>query len=181
MQNMIHLFWDVENGGFYFIGNDGEVLISREKEIYDGALPSGNSVAAVSLVRMAFLTGQMDFLDKAEDMLAAFYGDMDRYPSGGTHFLQSLLLRETPAKEVVVLGTDDDQDRTKLLSKLQAEFSPNVFILTSDSPASFSNIAPFAAKYKQIDSKITVYVCENFSCHKPTTDTDEALQTIFKF
>src|SRR5699024_5615268 len=71
--NMINLFWDDEDGGFYFNGNDSETLISREKEIFEGALPSGNSVAAVLFTRLSSLTGDMSYQEKVETMHSSFY------------------------------------------------------------------------------------------------------------
>lgn len=175
--SMIDLFWDVENGGFFFNGDDSEELISREKEIYDAALPSGNSVAGVMLVRLSFLTGEMKYLDKAEEMYATFYEDIKRYAPGSTYFLQSLLLTENPTKEVVILGAESDTERKKLLAQLQEQFLPNVTVLAGES-ADFTDIAPFAAAYKQIDNQTTVYVCENFACQRPTTDVAEAMRAI---
>src|SRR5699024_6992477 len=101
--DMIDLFWDTEQGGFFFNGHDSEKLLSREKEIYDGALPSGNGVAAVMLAKMGFLTGETVYLDKLEEMYYTFYDDVSEVPVAGIHFIQSLLLMENRTKEVVVL------------------------------------------------------------------------------
>ncbi|MGY0692095.1 thioredoxin domain-containing protein [Virgibacillus sp. FSP13] len=176
--NMIDLFWDKENGGFFFNGNDSEELISREKEIYDGALPSGNSVAALMLVRIGFLTGETKYLDKNEEMYATFYDDIERHAPGSTQFLQSLLLTENPTKEVVILGTENDPDRKKLLTQLQEEFLPAVTVLTGETAEGFAEIVPFVVEYKQIGDTTTVYVCENFACKQPTTDVEKALRNI---
>src|SRR5690625_6690627 len=86
---MIALSWDEKDGGFYFSGDDSETLISREKEVYDGALPSGNSVAAVMLTRMGYLTGETKYLDKAEEMYYTFYEDMKGRSEEHTSELQS--------------------------------------------------------------------------------------------
>ncbi|MBT2218123.1 thioredoxin domain-containing protein [Virgibacillus dakarensis] len=176
--SMIDLFWDNDHGGFYFNGNDSEELISREKEVYDGALPSGNSVASVQLVRLGFLTGEAKYRDKAEEMYSAFYQDLHQYAHASTHFLQSLLLTENPTKEVVILGDEIDPDREKLLSRLKEQFLPHVTILASESAEDFAGVASFAAEYKKIGDKTTVYVCENFACKQPTTDVNEALHNI---
>ncbi len=176
--SMIDLFWDNDHGGFYFNGNDSEELISREKEVYDGALPSGNSVAAVQLVRLGFLTGEAKYRDKAEVMYSTFYQDLHQHAHASTHFLQSLLLTENPTKEVVILGDEIDPDREKLLNQLKEQFLPHVTVLASESAKDFAGVAPFAAEYKKIGDKTTVYVCENFACKQPTTDVNEALHNI---
>ncbi|HLR67639.1 thioredoxin domain-containing protein [Virgibacillus alimentarius] len=177
---MIGLFWDETDGGFYFSGDDSEVLISREKEIYDGALPSGNSVAAVMLMRLGYLTGELKYLDKVEEMYYTFFKDLDGYGLASAYFMQSLLLTENPTKEVVVLGAADAPERKQLLEMLHEKFLPNVTAIVSDQADHFSGIAPFAAAYKQIDQKTTIYVCENFSCHQPTSDIEHAKHMILE-
>ncbi|WP_369419895.1 thioredoxin domain-containing protein [Lentibacillus daqui] len=176
---MIDLFWDHKNGGFFFNGHDSEELISREKEIYDGALPSGNSVAAVMLVRLASLTGEMEYQEKTEEMYAIFFNDINHYALGSTFFLQSLLLTEQPTKEVVVVGKGNDPARQELLTELHGQFLPDISVLVGESAEELSSVAPFAAAYKKIDNQTTIYVCENFACQQPTTDIEKALKMIY--
>ncbi|TFJ94274.1 thioredoxin domain-containing protein [Lentibacillus salicampi] len=173
--DMIDLFWDNKQGGFFFIGDDSEKLLSREKEIYDGALPSGNSVAAVMLAKMGYLTGDTAYLDKLEDMFHTFYDDISHVPAAGIHFIQSLLLTENPTKEVVMLG-----DANPFKTELQQAFLPDVTLLASHHAAQLAEAAPFTSGYKQLDDQVTIYVCENFACHQPTTDTEKAWEYIQK-
>ncbi len=177
-QEMLELFWDEANGGFYFTGKDAEQLIVREKEIYDGALPSGNSVAAVQMIRLARLTGDLQLLDKAEKMYLTFKRQVEAYESGHTFFLQGLLLFAMPAKEIVIFGKKGDEKRERLLKQLQKAFVPNYTVLVAEHPSDFSAIAPFAAEYKQIGEETTVYICENFACLQPTTDVEAALKQL---
>jgi uncharacterized protein YyaL (SSP411 family) len=179
-QEMIELFWDEENGGFYFTGKDAEQLIVREKEIYDGALPSGNSVAVVQMIRLARLTGDLQLLDKAEAMYSTFKRQVEAYESGHTFFLQGLLLFEMPTKEIVIFGKKGDEKREQLLKQLQKAFIPNYSVLVAEHPSDFSTIAPFAAEYKPIGDETTVYVCENFACQKPTTDVAAVIKQLFE-
>lgn len=167
--DMIDLFWDTEQGGFFFNGHDSEKLLSREKEIYDGALPSGNGVAAVMLAKMGFLTGETVYLDKLEEMYYTFYDDVSEVPVAGIHFIQSLLLMENRTKEVVVLG-----DKDQFTGELQRAFLPDVTLLVSDDPEQLAEVAPFTSEYKQLNDQMTVYVCENFACHQPTIDPEKA-------
>ena len=81
-QMMIEYFWDEERGGFYFSGRENETLISRPKELYDGATPSGNSVAALNLLRLARMTGKTDLENKTERLLGAFCRGGGRSPHG---------------------------------------------------------------------------------------------------
>ncbi|UJL45404.1 thioredoxin domain-containing protein [Virgibacillus sp. NKC19-16] len=177
-EDMIDLYWDEKDGGFYFSGKDSEKLIASDKEIYDGAIPSGNSVAAVMLTRLGFLTGENTYLDKTDEMYYSFFDEINRIASASPYFLQSLQLTENPTKEVVILGAENDSERKRLVDRLQKAFLPNVTVLVGEKPEQFSEVAPFAADYKQIDNKTTIYVCENFACQQPITDTDEALRMI---
>ena len=150
----------------------------RDKEVYDGALPSGNGVLAVQLSRLGRLTGDLSLHDQAAKMFAAFHGDVSAYPSGHTNFLQGLLSQFMPQKESVVLGKRNDPDRQKIVSALQQAFQPNYAVLAAESPDDFKGIADFAAEYKAVDNKTTVYICENFACRQPTTNIDEALDQL---
>ncbi|WP_245799281.1 thioredoxin domain-containing protein [Virgibacillus siamensis] len=170
---MLNLFWDEEQGGFFFNGDDSEQLISREKELYDGALPSGNSVTANCLVRLGHLTGDTDYLGKLEEMYHAFYEDVKSAAAASTHFIQSLLLTENQSKEVVVLGEENS-----LTNRLQKEFTPDIALLVHENPKALGDAAPFAAEYPKIDNTVSIYVCENFACHHPTTDISKAWELI---
>ncbi|WP_156288179.1 thioredoxin domain-containing protein [Oceanobacillus salinisoli] len=178
VDQMIELFWDEDDGGFFFSGKDSEKLIAKDKEIYDGAIPSGNSVAAVMLTRLSYLTGEPTYLDNVEEMYYTFFNDMNRQPSASPFFLQSLQLIENSTKEVVILGDEADHKRIKLLKKIQERFMPDVTLLVAENPEHFNEVAPFAAEYKSLNGEITIYVCENFACKQPTTDMEKALNMI---
>ncbi|WP_017434056.1 thioredoxin domain-containing protein [Saccharococcus caldoxylosilyticus] len=179
-EQMISLFWDEEHGAFFMTGSDAEELIVQEKEIYDGALPSGNSVAAVQLIRLARLTGDLTVLEKAETMYKVFQRQVEAYESGHTFFLQGLLLLEAPTVEVVLFGKQGDEKREQLIQKWQDTFVPNVFLLAAELPDDFAKIAPFAAEYEPLGEETTVYVCENFSCQQPTTDVESVAKQLFE-
>ncbi|SFB32524.1 hypothetical protein SAMN04488072_11613 [Lentibacillus halodurans] len=171
--DMIALFWDTGEGGFFFNGHDSEKLLSREKEIYDGALPSGNSVAAVMLATMGYLSGETSYLDKLEEMYYTFYDEVNQGTAASTHFIQSLLLTENATKEVVVIG-----DSSPFTAELQQSFSPDVTLLAGNDPRQLAEAAPFTSEYKQLDDETTIYVCENFACHQPTSNMAKAWELI---
>lgn len=177
-EQLLDLFWDNEQGGFFFSGKDGEGLIAREKEVYDAAMPSGNAVAAVSLQKLAGATGDLELLDLISEMFATFKEEVEHHPSGFTFFLQSLIQEEAAKKEVVIIGDRDDPDRQRLITAIQHKFLPHVSVLVAEEPETFRNIAPFAAEYRKLEDKTTIYICENFACRQPTTDIDQALNDI---
>jgi uncharacterized protein len=180
VDNMLALFWDEENGGFFFSGNDSEELIAVDKDIYDGALPSGNSVAAVMLARIGYLSGENRYLDKVDEMYQSFYTDITRQASAAPFFLQALQLTENPTKEVVIIGAENDPDRQRLIRDMKQHFLPHISSLVAEDAERLAQVAPFAADYKQIGNKTTVYICENFACQQPTTDIESALEEILK-
>ncbi|HET7657063.1 MAG TPA: hypothetical protein VFK37_02135, partial [Bacillales bacterium] len=174
---MIDLFWDAEKGGFYFYGNDSESLITRPKELYDAAVPSGNSVAALQLLRLSKLTGQTAFENKVSEMFEVFSDEASYYPSGFTYFLQSLLVTQMSGKEVVVLGDKDDQNYRRLIGTLQQEFLPEVTFLGTDNVNELAHAASFTSGFAAQD-ETTVYVCENFSCQRPTTNVEDVIKQL---
>ncbi|MBL3612235.1 thioredoxin domain-containing protein, partial [Bacillus sp. RHFS18] len=176
--SMLELFWDERHGGFFFTGNDAETLLVREKEVYDGAVPSGNSAAAVQLLRLGRLTGDISLIEKAEAMFSVFKREIEAYPSSNAFFMQSVLAHTMPQKEIVVFGRKDDPDRKRFIKALQEHFTPAYTILAAEHPEELAGISDFAAGYQMIDGKTTVYICENFACRRPTTDIDEAMNTL---
>ncbi|WP_099157847.1 thioredoxin domain-containing protein [Virgibacillus ndiopensis] len=176
--DMVELFWDDNHGGFFFYGSDSEELITREKVVYDGAIPSGNSVAAVMLVRLAHLVGNTRYLDKVDEMYQIFKDDLDSYANASTFFMQSLILTGNPTKEVVVIGDRNDDPTQKLLAEFNKYFLPNVTLLVGESTGTLAKVAPFTSEYRKLENKTTVYVCENFTCKQPTTDIEKAFQSI---
>ncbi len=174
---MIREFWDGERGGFYFSrAGDGE-LITRMKEIYDGAVPSGNSVAAMTLLRLARMTGRTDWEEKSHRIGQAFAENIRRAPMAYTQFLQTLDF--TPSYEIVV-GNRTDKDTQSMLRAIEnVTGRPKVVLLkTRDHADRLAELAPFTKSQTARDGRATVYVCENFSCNAPTTDIDELVRLL---
>jgi hypothetical protein len=175
---MIDLFWDQENGGFFFTGHDSEAMLVKEKEIYDGALPSGNSVAAFALLKLSRLTGNLDLHESVQQMYSIFKEEVEQYPSGHTFFLQSLLMEQLPQKEVVIIGPKDCSKRKRLLNRIQQAYTMELSVLVAEDPNQFAQIAEFAKNYRMINNETTIYICENFACQQPTTDVEEVINTL---
>lgn len=176
-EKMNELFWDQEEGGFYFYGNDGETLITRPKELYDAAVPSGNSVAALQLLRLSKLTGETEYDKKVAELFKLFADEATHYPSGYCYFLQSLLMTQMPDKEVIVLGEKRSESYNRIVDSLQRAFLPEVTYLISEKPEELLQVASFTESFKA-ENETIVYVCENFSCQRPTTDIDDVLSQL---
>lgn len=164
---MEELFWDKEGGGYFFYGADSEELIIRPKEVQDGAMPSGNSVAARELIRLARLTGEAEHEDRANQLISAFAIQVKEHPVGYSHLMQALISAMNPGKEVVVLGDIEEENARALISRLQRGFFPEINWLAAREPRELEKAAPFAAAFKP-ESRTNIYVCENKTCRQST-------------
>ncbi len=177
-EGLISHYWDHQGGGLFFTPDDGEDLIIRKKEIYDGATPSGNGVAAHNFLRLARLTGNTEYEEKAHGILKSFSEQVDEFPSGYTQFLCSLDFALGPCFEVVVAGPSEGPDVKKMLNALNSRFIPNhvaLFRPSDKDSSAIDGVAEFIKDHAAREGKATAYVCSNNACKEPTTDVDEML------
>ncbi len=179
--SMLARFWDDERGGFYFTASDQEEVLIRGKEIYDGAVPSGNAVAMLNLLRLSHLTGRTEFGEKAGKLVSAFAGALRQAPSAYTLWMTALDFAEGPVLEVVVSGDPGASDTRAMLDALGAPYLPRkVIVLRPTGPEAerVAALAPYTRDQVPLNGKATAYVCRNFSCQLPTTDVNEALANL---
>jgi hypothetical protein len=172
---MIALFWDDADGGFFSTGKDHEELVGRPKELMDNATPSGNSSAAGLLLRLAAYTGEDGYRARAETILRPLAPAMAEHPSALSQMLIALDFLIGPAYEVAIIGDPAAADTRALLDALHQQFRPNLVLAVArpdDSAA--STIVPLLQERPQRNGAATAYVCQNFACKEPVT-TPEAL------
>ncbi len=172
-ETMIDLFWDKEKGGFYFSGRDHEPLISRPKEVYDGATPSGNSVAALNLLRLARMTGRVDWETKADQMVRVFSQAVAETPIAYTQFLNFLDFFLGPSREIVIAGDPESEETRAMIRTVQQGFHPNKVLLLraeGDPGNKIPQLCPFTSEMRPVEGKTTAYLCERYSCLSPVTD-----------
>jgi uncharacterized protein len=178
---LIKNFWDEDNGGFYFTSNDVEELIVRQKEINDGAIPSGNSVAMLNLIRLGRITANSDLERKAARIGEVFSKVIKQYPSAFTQLLVALDFGIGPSYEVVIAGDSNAADTGFMLEALRKQFLPNKVVLFRASEKNASDISRFAEYAKNhisLNGKATAYVCLNYKCQLPTTDVGKMLELL---
>ncbi|MED0674907.1 hypothetical protein ABEV55_16890 [Aneurinibacillus thermoaerophilus] len=165
------LFWDNEEGGFYFYGSDGEQLLVRPKELYDGAMPSSNSVTAMNLLRLARLTGKNDIMRLSSEQISAFAGEISLYPQAHAHFMMAIQFLFGPTKEIII-AAPDKKVAEEMIQEIRAHFIPNsvVSVVTDETREKLLLLAPLLTDKTARKGKATVYVCENFACQAPVTD-----------
>ena len=176
-------FWDEKECGFFFTAKDGEDLLVRQKEIHDGAIPSGNSVAAFNLLRLGRITANSDFENKAWQIVQAFSGNVRRMPTAHTQMLMALDFGFGPSYEVVIAGNSQAKDAEAMLKAMRSQFVPNKVILFVPAESETPEISRFAefTKYQtSMNGKATAYVCLNYVCKEPTTDINEMLEMMRK-
>jgi uncharacterized protein YyaL (SSP411 family) len=176
---LIENFWDERNGGFFFTADSLSELLVRTKEIYDGAIPSGNSVAALNLLRIGRITASTDLEQKAAQIGAAFSQQVTRAPVGNTQLMSAVSFSVGPTYEVVVAGDPNSDDTKAMLTALQRNFFPNkvtVFRPTDSPSPPIVKIASYTEYQKSINGKATAYVCQNYACNAPTTGIQQMLK-----
>jgi uncharacterized protein YyaL (SSP411 family) len=167
------LFWDAAGGGFFFTAKDNERLLVRQKEIYDGAVPSGNSMAADNFVRIARLTGDPESLKSAEQIFAAFSSEAGQMPSAHCQLMSAIQRGAGASLEVVIAGAAGADDTEALVATVGEMYLPQAAVLLvppGPSGATIRKLAPFAESYEPVDGKAAAYVCRDFTCQLPTTD-----------
>lgn len=165
---MIELFWDKNNGGFYLYAEDAEQLIHRPKEVYDGAIPSGNSVAGYVLCKIAHITGKPIYQEYADKQLKFIAGQAIEYPSIHSFTLLAMSQALYPPKEIVCVAKDKE-DIEDLKYYLTNHYEPNTIALvkTEENADELQYIAEYTKDYHMINDKTTYYVCQNYSCAAP--------------
>jgi hypothetical protein len=179
---MIKHFWDQQSGGLFMTADDSEKLLIRNKAIYDGAIPSGNSVAALNLLRLGHITGREDYLKKAEEISRAFSESVNRYPAGHAHLMMALDYALNPNYEVVIVGRPAAKDTRAMLLALRRPFLPGKVVLLrpadKKAAAEIIRMAPYTEFMVSKDGRATAYVCTNFVCKLPTTDISKMLANL---
>ncbi|MCL6517719.1 MAG: thioredoxin domain-containing protein [Alicyclobacillus sp.] len=178
---MQRLFWDDAAGGYFFYGVDGEPLIARPKEVYDGATPSANSAAAWNLVRIARITGDPLWSGIAERQLAFCAAEARQHPAGYTHFCVALLMALGPGREIVIAGPPEDPEVAAMRRVVQRAYLPNAILLAHDGAgeqARVAELAPFVAQQGLVDGRPAAYVCERYACRQPVFHADALSQAL---
>ena len=140
-------------------------------ESYDGALPSGNSIMALNLVRLARATGRTAYEEKAQALVQAFAGAIARSGQGHTQWLSALDFAMGPSLEIVIAGDLESKEAQAMLKTVRQRFLPNKVLLfreEGENP-SIVKLAPFLENQVAIDGKAPAYVCREQVCENPVT------------
>jgi uncharacterized protein YyaL (SSP411 family) len=156
---LLELFWDGERGGVFTTGSDGERLIVRSKDLFDGATPSANSVAAVALTRLGALTGVDRYTDSARGILTLLYEPMAHHPTAFTHALAAVDMLVSGVDEIAIVG-----DRPDLLEVVRSAYRPNAVVAWGE---------PYDSPLWEHRDDGFAYVCRHFACQAPASTPEE--------
>ena len=162
-------FFDTERGGFYPYSERGEQLLTRTKDLEDGAIPSGNGMAALVLSRLGRLTGETRFIEAEEQQLRYLAGAIERYPGACCVSLLAMLEYLEPTEQLVICA---EKLPEALTDYLRAEPRQNLTVLlkTPETADALAQLAPFTADYPIPESGAMYYRCHNGACERPTTE-----------
>lgn len=183
-KDMIRLFWDEQDGGFVFSGDQNERLIAQTKELYDGALPSGNSVAALDLVRLGQLTMDKELQGYAEQLFETFSGQVNQGSSAFPQLLIALDFWLGPSQEIVIAGDPNSADTQQMLRAVYDRFLPRAVLAiqpANETAQEIEALIPFIKAQRPLQGKATAYVCKNYICNLPTTDVAKMISLLDAF
>jgi uncharacterized protein YyaL (SSP411 family) len=169
-KTMVAKFWDDKNGGFYQTQNS-EVAMPKIKQLYDGATPSGNSVALQNLIRLSRLKNEPTYDTMAAQMTKTFAQEVEGAPEAYTFFLSATDLLIGPSYSVTLVGDLKEKETSDMLNALRKHYLPSTVIqLKHPNKAGLG--------FQQIDGKATAYVCQNQTCLPPTNSLTLTLEQL---
>jgi uncharacterized protein YyaL (SSP411 family) len=178
---MVSRFEDREGGGFFFTASDHEQLIARQKDLFDNAVPSGNSLAAGALVRLAKLTGRSEYADAAERTFRAASALMARSPQACGQMLLVLDTHLGPTPELVVVGDPNQRDTARVLAALRHTFLPRKVVACRPRQGiakGSAALGPLFAGKESVAREPALFVCQGFACQAPQVGADDAFEEI---
>ena len=176
---MLEHFWDEKECGLFITSDEGEKLIVRSKDIYDGARPSGNSVATLNLLRLGRITANSEYEKKADEIIRAFSGKTRTSPLGHSQLMIAVDFAVGPSFEVVVAGDPAGADTMAMLRAIRKEFIPKkVVVMRPDDGGEITELAPYTKEQESKNGAATAYVCQDFACKLPTTNIRDMLKSL---
>ncbi len=171
LDRALERFWDSHDGGFFLTNESKDQPLGLQKQIYDGAIPSANSVGFYCLLKFARITGQTDYEEKANQLGEFFSADLIRSGSSISMSMMALQFINHNSGEIVVARGSKPENNLKEF--IQTEFIPNKIILWKDRPEELVEISGFTSTQNAKDDETQIYVCENYACDQPVTTLQE--------
>ncbi len=165
-----------ESGGLYLTAHDSETLLVRPMEAWDGALPSGNAVAASNILRLARMSSSSELEVAADKIFKAFSALLTQAPVGVIHMLSAQVYAAADGIEVVLAGDKHSQQAKVMIEALNQRYLPDAVVLWRDEES--IKLIPFIKLQTPMNNQVTAYVCKNFQCNQPVTDSQAMLDLL---
>jgi uncharacterized protein YyaL (SSP411 family) len=170
------LFFDEKNGGYFSTSGKDESVVLRMKDDNDSAEPAASSVAALNLLRLAQIRGEKQWQERAEKTIGAFHPTLSRFPSAMPQMLVALDFSSSKPRQIVIAGSQDAPETKALLRQVHRHFLPKTILLLADSAEGQKYLGEKLEAIRgmsMVDGKSAAYVCENFTCKAPVTDSSQ--------
>ncbi|XP_074475271.1 spermatogenesis-associated protein 20 isoform X1 [Sebastes fasciatus] len=169
------LFWDDQGGGYFCSAPSDSTVLLQLKEDQDGAEPSANSVSASNLLRLSHYIGRQEWLERSQQLLAAFSDRLTSVPIALPEMVQALMAQHYTLKQIVICGQRDAPDTTSLLATVNSLFLPHKVLMLIDGDAGdfLRQRLPALSSMSQKGGVATAHVCQDFTCSLPVTDPEE--------
>ena len=182
MERFIEDFWDEDGGGGFFLTADGgEQLLVRQRNDTDGALPSAGSVALLDLIKLGRSLQKPQYEERAQALIRSTSGFVDSSPLAFTFLLGALDFQIGPSFEVVLAGDPSATDTRDMAQALRRAFVPNKVVLFRPAGVQrpeIAELAPFTLHQTSVDGRATAYVCRDYACQLPVTDSEKMLRLL---
>jgi len=173
----IRHYFDDKDGAFFYTASDGEKLLVRSKQPHDNAIPSGNSVHALNVQRLAILLGRKDLREKAETIFRAFAPQAVESPGAFERLMCAADFYHDTVKEVAVVGDPAAPETKTLLRTVFSVYLPNKVVVFSPDKVTDERV-PLLTGKGRIKDRPTAYVCENFRCQAPVQTSHDLLEQL---
>ena len=171
---MLEQFWNREQAVFFLTGKEHEKLVTPVRDVYDNATPAGSSVAVLNLLKLAILTGNMEYRSIAETNLESMHLPLTRYPNGFGYLLGAADFYLGPVKEIAVVGDLKSGETRRLLEVVHGRFLPNKVVAILDpNDADGAGDLPLLEGKTLVKGRPAAYVCENYTCKAPVTEPSQ--------
>jgi len=175
-------FWDAKEGGYFSTAVDHEEVLAREKSLRGGALPSGNAVAAMNLLRLYSLTASDEYRRRAQELLRAFDLELAEAPGRASEMLLALDFYFDTPKEILIVAPEDRNQADPFVRQLHATFVPNriLVVVSQEEAEKLSERLPVFQGKRALGGAVTAYVCENHTCERPVTALEDFREQLLK-
>lgn len=177
---MIEQFYDQEQGGFYFTGKDHEALITRNRDFYDGAVPSGNAMAATALIRLSRLTAKHDWQPVIDATIEACSSQITRHATSASQMLIALDFQIGPSWEIALIGNPEEDETQQALRMIRDTYQPRKVIALSSSDKEQGASIVGLLQDKKAENGLTTYLCQNGTCQAPIVGIEKLQSELSK-